>query len=119
MNEGGLRKSVVATISDRYGKAFNAIKEIGAVISDYRIDAIGGLKAGLDIFEMVIIPSVLNNSGMWVEIDKASINRLEDLQNWMFKNLLAVPHCVPSPSLRFELRCLSMEERINSHKLNF
>jgi hypothetical protein len=118
LNEGDLRKSVVATISDRYGKAFNAIKEIGAVISDFRIDAIGGLKAGLDIFEMVVIPSVLNNSGMWVEIDRASINRLEDLQNWMFKDLLVVPHCVPTPSLRYELGCLSMEERIHSQKLN-
>ena len=49
---------------------------------------------------------------MWVEIDKASINRLKDLQNWMFKNLLAVPHWVPTP------QCLSMEERISSCKLN-
>jgi hypothetical protein len=62
----------------------------------------------------VIIMSILNP----IEIVRASINRIEDLQNWMFKNLLAVPHCVPTPSLRYELGCLSMEERINSQKLN-
>ena len=60
--EGGLKKSVQATISERYGKAFNTIREIGSVIDDFRINAIGGLRAGLDIFEMVVIPSILNNS---------------------------------------------------------
>ena len=61
LSEGGLRSSVEATISDRYGKAFAAIKEIGAVINDFRIDSLGGMKAGMEIFEMVVIPSVLNN----------------------------------------------------------
>ena len=118
LNEGGLRKCVEATISDRYGKAFNALKEIGAVINDYRINTIGGLKAGIEIFEMAVIPSVLNNADTWVDIDNASIKRLEDLQNCMFKNLLAVPHSVPSPSLRFELGSISMEQRIDQKKLN-
>ena len=62
LNEGGLRQSVQATISERYGKAFASIREIGAVINDFRINAIGGLRAGLDIFEMVVIPPFLNNS---------------------------------------------------------
>jgi hypothetical protein len=92
-------------ISDRYGKTFAAIIEIGSVINDFKIDAIGGLKAGLDIFELCIIPSLLNNSDMWVEIESASIKRLEDMQNMMFKNLFAVPHSVPTPSLRSDLGC--------------
>ena len=119
LHEGGLEKSVEATISDRYGKTFAAINEIGVVMSDFRIDAIGGLKAGLDIFELCVIPSLLNNSDMWVQIDGGAIKRLEDLQNSMFKNLLAVPHSVPTPSLRSELGCLAMEERIDVRKLNF
>jgi hypothetical protein len=118
LHEGGLGKSVEATISDRYGKTFAAIIEIGSVINDFRIDAIGGLKAGLDIFELCIIPSLLNNSDMWVEIESASIKRLEDMQNMMFKNLFAVPHSVPTPSLRSDLGCLAMEERIEKRKLN-
>ena len=94
-------------------------REIGAVINDFRINAIGGLKAGLDIFELVVIPSLLNNSDTWVDIDNGSISRLDELQNWMFKSLFAVPHSVPTPSLRSELGCLSMQERIDSRKLNF
>ena len=50
LHEGGLRQSVQATIDERYGKAFASLREIGSVINDFRINAIGGLKAGLDIF---------------------------------------------------------------------
>ena len=119
LNEGGLKASVQATINERYGKSYSTIREIGAVINDFRINAIGGLRAGLDIFEMVVVPSLLNNSDTWIDIDNGSITRLDDLQNWMFKNLLAVPHSVPTPALRSELGCLSMQERIDSRKLNF
>ena len=41
LNEGGLKESVQATISERYGKAFASIREIGAVINNFRINAIG------------------------------------------------------------------------------
>ena len=118
LHEGGLGKSVEATISDRYGKTFAAIIEIGSVINYFRIDAIGGLKAGLGIFELCVILSLLNNSDMWVEIESASTKRLEDMQNMMFKNLFAVPHSVPTPSLRSDLGCLAMDERIDKRKLN-
>ena len=92
LNEGGLKQSVQATISERYGKAFASIREIGAVINDFRINAIGGLKAGLDIYEMVVIPSVLNNSDTWMEIESVSINRLDDLQHYIIirPNLLSI-----------------------------
>ena len=62
---------------------------------------------------MVVVPSVINNSDNWVQMDNGAVNRLDD------KNLLAVPHSVPTPSLISELGCLSMEERIDSRKLNF
>ena len=51
-------------------------------------------------------------------MDSAAIKRLEDFQNSIFKNLLAVPHSVPTPSLRSELGCLVMEESIDKRNLN-
>ena len=39
------------------------------MINDFRINEIGGLKDDLDIFELVDIPSVLNISDMWVEMN--------------------------------------------------
>jgi hypothetical protein len=68
---------------------------------------------------MVVIPSVRNNSDTWMDMDRGSINRLNELQNSMFKNLFAVPNSVPIPALHSELGCLSIEERIDSRKLNF
>ena len=103
LHEGGLRQSVQATIDERYGKAFASLREIGSVINDFRINAIGGLKAGLDIFEMVVIPSVLNNSDTWMEIDWGSISRLNEHQNSMSENLFAVHHSVPIIELQAEL----------------
>ena len=54
---------------------------------------------------------------MSVEIESASIKRLEDMQNMMFKNMFAIPHLLPTPSLRSELGCLALEERIDQRKL--
>ena len=71
------------------------------------------------VVEMVVIPSVLNNSDTWMEIESSATNRLDELQNCMFKKLFAVPNSVPTPALRSELGCLSMEERIDSRKFNF
>ena len=55
---------------------------------------------------------------MSVEIESASIKRLEDMQNMMFTNLFAEPHLVPTPSLCSELGCLALDERIDQSKLN-
>ena len=54
---------VEAAISD------HCKKDIVAVINDFIINEIGVLKDDLDIFELVDIPSVLNISDMWVEMN--------------------------------------------------
>ena len=68
---------------------------------------------------MAILPSLLNNSDVWVGIDEPTVNRLESLQNKMFRQLFAVPDSTPIPMLRFDLGCLTMKERIDVKKLNF
>ena len=54
----------------------SAIMEIKTIIEDYRIHVVGGLKSGLDIWEMAIIPSLLNNAETWDEIDEESMIKL-------------------------------------------
>ena len=119
LHEGGLPKCVEATVAKRFGRIFCNIIEISSILEDYRIETIGGLKSGLDIFEMAILPSLLNNSDVWVGIDESTVNRLESLQNKMFRQLFAVPDSTPIPMLRFDLGCLTMKERIDMKKLNF
>ena len=52
----GLAASVDATIGKRSGKVTKAINDIQAVIDDCRSSAIGGITAGLDIWELAVIP---------------------------------------------------------------
>ena len=70
LHEEGLSKSIQSTIDNRYGRTFMAIIEVAAILKDYRIDSIGGIIAGLEIFNLAIIPSLLNNAETWTEMNK-------------------------------------------------
>ena len=119
IHEEGLEKCVESTILKRYGRIFSSIIEVSSILDDFRIDSIGGLEAGLEIFEMAIIPSLLNNSSVWIDIGKQSLDKLNTLQNTMFRYLFAVPDGTPTPMLRYDLGSLTMEERVIQGKLNF
>ena len=77
------------------------------------------MESGLDIFEMAFLPSLLNNSDVWIEIDEPTIHRLESIQLKMFRQLFAVPDSTPIPMLSFELGHTSMKEKIDQRKLSF
>ena len=119
IHEEGLEKSVEATIVSRYGRIFSSIIEVTAILNDYRIDTIGGINAGVEIFELAILPSLLNNADVWLELGKTSIDKLDNLQNTMFRYLFGVPISTPIPLLRFDLGSLTMEERVAKKKLGF
>ena len=119
IHEGGLAISAETTINHRYGRIFSSIIEVSAILDDFRIDTIGGLVAGHEIYELALLPSLLNNADTWVELNEASVSKLDNLQNAMFRNLFGVPASTPIPLLRFDLGCLKMEERINQKKLMF
>jgi hypothetical protein len=119
LHEGGLAKSVEATVAKRYGRIFSSIIEVCAILEDYRIDTIGGLKCGFEIFEIAILPSLLHNSDTWASIEEPTLTRLENLQKMMYRNLFAVPNSTPIPMLRLDLGSITMQERIHQIKLNF
>ena len=118
LHEGGLAISAETTINHRYGRIFSSIIEVSAILDDFRIDTIGGLVAGHEIYELALLPSLLNNADVWVELNTSSVSKLDALQNAMFRNLFGVPAATPIPLLRFDLGSLTMEERVNKKKLN-
>ena len=65
---------------------------------------------------MALLSSLLNNLVLWIAMDKKTTDRLEHLQNTMFRNLFAVPTSTPTPMLRFDLGSLSIKERIAKKK---
>ena len=57
----GLAGSIHATIMDRYSSVYTSIVETRAIVQDCRSEVMGGITAGLDIWESAHIPSLLNN----------------------------------------------------------
>ena len=113
----GLAASVAATVKDRTGKVKAAMYEAAAIIEDYRMQAVGGLMGAWDLWNMAIIPSLLNNSGVWTEIDEKTVLVLEELQNTYARRVLHVPLSTPKVSLRSETGLLSMKHRIWEEKV--
>ena len=90
--------------------------ETRTVIDDCRSQVAGGLTAGMDIWQIAVLPLLMNNSGCWMEVLKKSI---EELQLMFLRCLLAVGSGCPIPILYSETGSLKMEFRILERKLLF
>ena len=115
----GNSASVEATVNDRYGRILIGATEIRQVIENCRSQQVGGLKAGMHLWEAAYIPSLLNNCQTWVEISDTTVERLEELQNKFFRIMLSVPRTTPKPALIWEMGGLKMKWRIIERKLIF
>ena len=115
----GLPHSVLATIMKRRGLVTRTVFEIRTVIDDYRSQVAGGLTAGLDIWEMAVLPMLMNNSECWMEVSKKSIEELDKLQLMFLRCLMDVGSGCPIPILYSETGSLKMEFRILERKLLF
>ena len=103
----------------RKGQVLSCIMETAAIIEDCRAGVVGGIMAGIEIWEIAILPFLLNNCETWIEISKKSIETLEDIQYMFLRYLMATPRSCPIPSLLWETGSLMMEHRIAKKKLLF
>ena len=115
----GLSESVHATVIKRKGQVISSILDTKAVIEDCRSNVVGGIVSGLNIWELAILPYLLNNSETWTELSKKTIDELDDLQCMFFRYLLATPRTCPIPSLLWETGGIQMNYRIIQKKLVF
>ena len=76
LHELGLGKSVEVTINHRYGSIFCSIIEISAILEDFRMDTIRGKFAGLEIFELALLPPLLNNTDTWIDISPGKYHKI-------------------------------------------
>ena len=63
-----LSDSVFRTVQKRKGLSKRLISEIKITIEDMRSKTVGGLIAGIDIWNMAVVPFLLNNCDTWREI---------------------------------------------------
>ena len=76
----GLKESASVIISRRKRMVTKASYEIISIAEDFRSHTVGGIVAGLDLWEMAVVPMILYNAETWQEIDTATINLLEKMQ---------------------------------------
>jgi hypothetical protein len=90
--------SVEATIKEREAKTIIAIYELrlSLKISECKewVDA-SLLSICTRPVYSCILPSLLLNAGIWVEMDEAAINKLDDLQETFGRALLLLPPSAP------------------------
>ena len=79
-----------------------------------REDVVGGIIAGLEIWEVAVIPYLMNNSDTWAYMPKQALDVLDSLQNQFLRSLLATPRGNPTPALLWETGTPTMENRILS-----
>ena len=77
----GLSKSAEVTVNKRYGKCLKSVIELKSIIDDFRMHSLGGICAGIDIFNMTIFPVLTYNSSTWFELNKNTIKKLENVQS--------------------------------------
>ena len=119
ISSDGLADCVLKTVLKRKGQVVSCILETKAVVEYYRSMVVGGITAGLEIWELAILPFLLNNSETWVEINQKTITILDGLQFMFYRYLLATPRSCPIPALLWETGGLLMKNRIAKKKLLF
>ena len=115
----GLAESVAATVSKRRGIVCRTIFEIRAVIDDCRSNVAGGITAGIDIWEMAVIPMLMYNAECWQDISDKTVAELDKLQLMFLRCLFAAGAGCPTPAFISETGMLTMQWRILEKKLLF
>ena len=115
----GLSASVKATISERHGRIFTDILEVKTILENYRANRAGGVSVGIMLWEMAILPSLLNNSETWINIDEESLRKLENLQFTMLRFIFSTPASTPKAALLWDTGILPMEQQIELKKMMF
>ena len=79
--------------------------------------SLGGIKAGIEIFNLAILPKLIYNSDTWTEMNDKAIKRLENLQNTFLRCIFSVPTSTPTAALNWDSGFLSVEYRVSQKKL--
>jgi hypothetical protein len=109
LSDGGLIKSVEATVKSQYGRTLSTIFEMKTVVEDLRMQMIGGIKCGLDIWELALILSQISDQAM---------DSLNELQYIFMQNLFCVRRSCPKPALCWDTATTMMQVRIEKAKLS-
>ena len=115
----GVAQSVVSTINKIYGIAYNTIFEILVKIEDVRSEVPGAFNTALKIWEMAVLPTLLNSAECWMEIPHKALEKLNKLQETFYRVILKAGKCCPIPGLYWFTGGIFMKNKIIMKKLMF
>ena len=115
----GVSDSVKTTIDDRKGRIIASVFELSSIIEDFRMQTAGGLVSGLNIWLFGLLPSLMTNAEMWIQMPSDSLQSIEDIQHLLLRKLFSVPRTTPHVALRWDAGLISLEMQIAKQKLLF
>lgn len=115
---GGVEASIDATIRNRHWRVTSAIMEIKSVLEDCRLSKKGGIASGLELWELGVIPMLLNNASTWYNINSETMKKINNYENDMFRILFNTPRSTPTIALWWDLGTIPIEFKIIASKLN-
>ena len=116
----GNDQSVITTVKKRYGVAMSTIMDIKNIMEDTRTSVTGGLMSSIQMYELCVIPYILNNCDVWDNVPKEAIDILDKIQTAFYCYLFNTPRKgTPHAGLLWESGGTCMKLRILKKQLNF
>ena len=118
INPSGVKESTVSTINERKGRINTIINETIAIIEDCRLNKIGATQSAKDIFQLAILPALLNNGELFFIHDPKIQKSLEEFQYKLWRGVLAIPKSCPLPAMLYESESWLLKYRVYSKIVN-
>ena len=109
MIETNLAMSALATVKERSGKIKGAAMEVKSIVETFEMQAMGGLMAAWELWDKVILPSLLSGAGTWLGNIKDTENLCNSLQNFYWRVILKVTESCPKLALKCETKMIDMK----------
>ena len=105
-------ESFFKTIQQKKGLTMILLQEFRVTIDDVKSHCLGGLKTGIEIWNLAVVPFLFNNCEIWVDIPKKAINLLNHLQYSFLVSLFGSSSGCPTPILYWDTGLLTPENYI-------
>ena len=95
------------------------INDIANIVSDARTREIGGIEVALELFDLTVIPFLLNSAETWIGLPKKGEELLNEIHMYFMRRVLKVPISCPIPIMYHDLGQVLMKNQVMKKKLLF
>jgi len=115
----GCARSIQETIKDRIRKLKTTCDEIIKTSESPWMGSLRNSETPFKLFEARVIPSLLNNSESWIDIQNGHIKDLQDFQDEFIRRVLHLPGQTTKAIINWDIGMMPMKWRIAGKKLQY